>query len=413
MNYAAYILPVIASVGVLSLLGVQQRSISTVENENRRLRSLLAVVELEWSDKGTSVSKEDKKPINWKTFSNQLAEMRHSGGTGDSRPYERLVLRLKSMSKEEILVAIESAAALDSIGGSRATIDGLLTRELIERDPMLVLTRFPERLSSDRETIDASYSGALREWASTDLASATAWFDDKIAAGAFESKGLDSENRSRQAYESALISQILPLDFQAASLRIVALPEHERAAVFGHFESSELKEDEHLAFSNLARSNLSEADSNLVIAAKARTLVSEAGFSKVNEFLDRIGATSAERTASAEEAAVSRLWTISSENKVSREDMDAVHQWLIRQTPSSSERVTGTLLASLTQGPNPPDFAEVADLVVHCHQASGSDELLASFLKSDETADYKQQARALAEKISDGKLREAVLKELE
>jgi hypothetical protein len=101
------------------------------------------------------------------------------------------------------------------------------------------------------------------------------------------------------------------------------------------------------------------------------------------------------------------------ENKVSREDMDAVHQWLIRQTPSSSERVTGTLLASLTQGPNSPDFAEVADLVLHYHQASGSDELLASFLKSDETASFKEQASALVEKLSDGKLRAEVLKKLE
>lgn len=93
--------------------------------------------------------------------------------------------------------------------------------------------------------------------------------------------------------------------------------------------------------------------------------------------------------------------------------MDAVHQWLIRQTPSSSERVTGSLLASLTEGPNPPDFAEVADLVLHYHQASGSDELLASFLKSDETATYKEQARALVEKLSDGKLPEEALKKLE
>jgi hypothetical protein len=413
MKHAACVIPGIALVCVASVLAVQQRSIFAAENENRRLRSLLEIAESERETEASFTSKEDNKPINWKTFSSQLAEMRHSGGTGDSRPYERLVLRLKSMSKEEIMAAMEAVAALDSIGDSRTMIDALLTQELIERDPILVLTQFPERLSTDRETIDARYSEALRKWASTDLANATAWLDEKIAAGALESKGLESTSRSRPAFEAALISQIFQMDFQAASRRIVALPESDREAVFGSFESSELKEDDHLAFSNFARSNLSEAESNRVIAAEAVVLVSKDGFSKVSDFLDRIGATPAERTASAEKAAASRLWTISSEQKVSRDDMDSIHQWLIRQTPSSSERVTGTLLASLTQGPNPPDFAEVADLVLHYHRASGSDELLASFLKSDETASFKEQARALTEKLSDGKLREEVLKKLE
>jgi hypothetical protein len=137
MKHAAFVLPAIVSVVVLSLLGMQQRSISIAENENRRLSSLLAAAESERADRGSSASKEDNKPINWKSLSGQLAEMRYSGGTGDSRPYDRLELRLKSMSKEEILEAINTVAGLDSIGRSRAMIDGLLTRKLIERDPII------------------------------------------------------------------------------------------------------------------------------------------------------------------------------------------------------------------------------------------------------------------------------------
>ena len=58
------------------------------------------------------------------------------------------------------------------------------------------------------------------------------------------------------------------------------------------------------------------------------------------------------------------------------------------------------------------DFTESAELAVQYHDASGNDDVLASFLGGMSARNNKEQARALAEKISDEKRREEILKKL-
>jgi hypothetical protein len=58
------------------------------------------------------------------------------------------------------------------------------------------------------------------------------------------------------------------------------------------------------------------------------------------------------------------------------------------------------------------EFSEAAELAVQYNDASGNDDVLSTFLDRGPARQNKEQARLLAEKISDPKRREEILKSL-
>ncbi len=146
---------------------------------------------------------------------------------------------------------------------------------------------------------------------------------------------------------------------------------------------------------------------------QAARLAGNDGFSKVTEFLDRIQATPAERSACVEQAAESSSRSISHRNKITREDIDTMREWVSQQAPESTDSVTGEALANALQGSRKMEFSEAAELAVQYHEASGNNDVLSSFLEGWPARQNKEQARVLAGKISDPKRREEILKNLQ
>ena len=417
---ASFIPPVVALAISGILIGSQRQSISVLEKESLSLQRHIAAVRAPDSDKDTSRGKsvplsksaKSKEAMDWKKIAAEMAEMQRSGGMGDMRTMIRLQQRLQSMSKEDLVAALDEIAALDLPEDSRNMLEQMLVGPLIQKDPEFALTRFADRLDDGRSGVSWQLANAMQEWSKKDPARAVAWFDQQIAAGKFESKSLDGRSHTRSQFEGSLIGVLLGSDPDAASARLAALPENQRGDVLSNYSFQNLKEEDQLAFAKLVRGQIPAKDQARTIGQQAARLVGEDGYEKVTGFLNRIGATPAERIASVEQAAQSKIQTISYQKKVTASDLDAMREWATSEAPDSVDRITGNALASTAQNGNKMKFTDAADLAVKYHEASGNDEVLSNFLGGWAARQNKEQSRLLAEKISDGKRREEVLKTL-
>ena len=87
-----------------------------------------------------------------------------------------------------------------------------------------------------------------------------------------------------------------------------------------------------------------------------------------------------------------------------------MREWTTSQAPGTTDQVTGVALANSTQGTQKLEFSEAAALATQYHEASGNDEVLTGFLMAyDPDKGSKEEARVLAQKISDVKKREEIL----
>ncbi len=401
-----------------SWIGSQRQSIATLEKESEVLRKHIAARasgagadsrQAKFAAPGKEAK--DKQPLDWKKIAAQFAEMQGSGGMGDMRAMMRFQQRVQAMTKEELVAALDEIAALELPADSRAMLEQMLIGPLAQKDPELALTRFIDRIEDQKSSVVWQLSSALHEWAKKDPATASAWFDRQIAAGTFDSKSLDGKSRSRQQFEGGLINVLLAADLDAAGHRLSAIPADQRSEVMSQPQFQQLEDEDQPGFAKLIRGQVPENQQASTLAQQASRMVSSGGYSKVTEYLDRIEATPAERAACAEEAAESKLRNYDGK-KVSREDLDAMREWVGGQAPQALGSITGKVLGNALQGGNKMEFSEAADLAVQYNQTSGNDEVLASFLESWPARQNKEQARALAEKIADGKRRGEILKHL-
>ncbi len=414
------LIPPVAALAIAGAwLGSQRQSISTLERESAVLEKAIAartsgISQDSPRSKPTAPDKaaKDKEPIDWQKVAAQFAEMRQSGGGGDMRTMMRFQQRLQAMSKEELVTALEEIAALDLPAESRNMLEQMILGPLVEKDPELALTRFIDRLQDNNGSLSWQLSNAMQGWAKKDPVAATTWFDQQIAAGKFDSKSLDGKSQSRLHFEGSLTYVLLSSDPDAAGRRLAGLPADQRDEALSQFSRHPLEENDQLAFANLVRNQVPEKEQARALAQQASRLVSDEGYSKVTEFLDRIQATPAERSASVEQAAENRIQSISFQKKITRDDLDSMREWVAAQAPEKTGTVTGKVLADASQNGRKMEFSEAAEIAVQYHDASGNDEVLSAFLDGWPARQNKEQARLLAEKISDVKRRGEILKKL-
>lgn len=411
--------PVVALAIAGTWLGTQRQSISALERENVVLQKAIATRTTGSPPdsprvKPTSHAKatKEKEPIDWKKIAAQFAETRQAGGMGDMKSMMRFQQRLQTMSKEELLTAFDEIAALDLPDESRELLEQMLIGPLVQKDPELVLTKFIDRLDDNQGAMGWTLSNAMQEWAKKDPARAMAWFDQQIAAGKFDAKSLDGKSQPRIQFEGALVNTLLSSDPDTAGRRLGAMPEDQRDDVLNQFSFQRLKDEDQLAFADLVRSQVPAKDQAKTIAQQASRLLGEEGYSDVTAYLDRIKATPEERTASALQASESRFQSLSRQKKISREDLDAMRQWVATQSPESADTATGKILATASRNGRKTTFADAAELAVQYHDSSGNDEVLASFLEGGSASGNKEEARVLAGKISDEKRRGKILENL-
>ena len=418
LKVSLFIPPVVALAIAGTWLAIQHQAITTLEQQSAALRKSIAAHSSDASAESPNTKPADptkaanaKVPIDWKKLAAQLTEIRQPGGTGDMRTMMRFRQRLQAMSKQELIAALDEIATLDFPTETRHMLEQMIILPLVEKDPELALTRFIHRLGDS--SLTWQFSLAMQKWAKKDPAAASAWFDQQIAAGKFDSKSLDGRSQSRIEFEKKLIDVLLSTDLEAAGRRLAAMPEGGRDEVLAGISYQPLKDEEQLAFATLVREQVSKENQAWCLAEQASRLVGKKDYAKATEFLDRIQATPAERSASVEKAAESSIQTIFHQSKITREDIDTMREWVTAQAPESTGRVTGRALAYALQGSHKLEFSEAAELAAQYHDASDNDDVLYSFLNGWGVHQNKEQARILAGKISDAKRREEILQNLQ
>jgi hypothetical protein len=416
-----FILPVVALVGVVGWIGSQRQSIASIEQQSIVLRKQIANARAAGEDSGAAISASSrgksvaqKKPINWKDVAAKMAEMRNSNGVTDVRAMMHMQQRIQEMSKDEILAALQEIAAGDLSAESKSMLEQMLLGPLVEKDPEMALNHFIDLVGDRHENLSWRLSIALKEWAEKDVTKAGSWFDAQIAAGKFDSRSLDGKSQSRLQFESSLVSILISSDLEAANLRVTALPEDQRSEVLGGFNMRSIKEKDHANFAELVRSTLPQKDQASSLSSLAGEIVGKGGYEKVTGYLDRINATPAEKTEVVTNTAESKIRNMSYNKTITREDIDSMREWVSSQAPESTDKVTGKALGNSIRDDQGIKFADAAALAQEYGQASGNDEVLASFLESQASRRDKNraQARELAESIRDETRREKILSQL-
>jgi hypothetical protein len=418
MKSIHFLPPVLALAICGTWIGSQRRSIATLERQSSLLRKEIEARQSsdpagDTNSRSTAPGKgaKDKAPVDWKKIAAKLEESRDGGGMGDMRTMMRLRQRLMAMEKDQLVAALEEIAALDLPDVSRMRLEQMILGPLIEKDPEFALTRFIDRINAEQGGIRWQLSNAMTVWAKKDPAAATAWFDRQIAAGTFESKSLDGKSQARMQFEGALIGTMLSSNPEAAALRLAALPEDQRDDVLRNHAANSLEKEDQLAYAQLVRQSLPEKEQRECITDLVSRMTNSEDYSAVTDYMKRIEATPAERDACVEKAAGFRFQQLSYKRKITVDDIDQLRTWADSQSPGLTDRATGMALAGGLQGKM--EFPEIAALAVDYHDASGSDDVLVPLLQGWHLRENKEQARVLAGKISDEKVRNEILKRLE
>ncbi len=411
--------PLLALALVGAWLGTRRQAISSIERDSSVLRERIqarasgaSADALEARPDAPGKSTKSQEAIDWKKVAASFAEMRSGNGMQDMRASIRLQNRLQNFTKEQLVSALDEIAALDLADADRDQLEQMLIRPLLEKDPEFTLNRFIDRVQGEHSSVGWQLSHGLQKWVEKDAGAAIAWFDAQIAAGKFDSKSLDGKSQSRIQFEGSVISSLLASDAPAAWDRLGALPEDQRAEALSRFQFRSVKEEDQLAFADLVRDKIPAHEQGSVLARQATQIVATADYDKVSDYFSRIKATPEERAACAEEAAEVKMRNYS-QKKPTREDFETMRAWLSSEAPEAKDRITGEILGNAMQGGKKMEFSEASELAIHYHESSGNDEVLGAFLESWPARNHKTEARALAEKISDEKLRTEILKRLE
>lgn len=408
-------------VSALAIAGVwlvtQHRSIYSLEQASNFLENAIAS-QSTYNIAGSQPEKlsyiaqaaKDKGPLDWKKVSARFSEICGSRAKGHTLEMMTLEERLMAMSHEEVIAAFDEIAALDLTKKLRTGLEDLLIFGLFEKAPEIVMTKINGRLRDGDESLSWQFSIVMYDWAAKDPTAAFKWFDQQIGAGAFDSKSLNGINGDRLNFEKLLITSLLPTDPDATARHLAALPEDQRCRALPLF-SEKIDGTNEAALVKLIRDQLPEKQQGEALATRVSCIVKESGgYSEVAEFLNLIQATPAERTVCVERAAESELQEIYRDKKITREDLDMMREWVTSQAPDSTDIVTGKALANASRNGGKIEFSEAAKLILEYHTAAGNDEILTSFLCGQSASQNREQARILAQNISDPISRGEILK---
>lgn len=410
-----------ALVIVVAWNATQMRSISALETDGKLLREKISAAPGSGSgmadgpsstsgSKKTTVSR--KASIDWKEVSTAVSRAEDGSEKSSLRAMIDFQRRLAEMSRDEIIASLDEINALGLPDSERAALEELILAALIKQDPQYALERFSDRIESDPESIGWQLSAALGDWAKKDLSAAKAWFDKQISEGKFESKTLDGRSEMRTDFEAELMESMIGSDLDAAGRRLAALPEDQRREVLQQLSFDELSPAEQKAYASLVRQLVPSDERAGSFAHIASQLVDDTGYGKVGAFLDSVNATPEERSAAATQTAESRLTFLGQSGDISSKDVDTLRTWLDKQAPGKTNSITGKALAEAAQDGGKFGFDEASQLAIKYQQSSGSDDVLVSFLESYSAHSNIEEARHLAEMISDEKVRARILDDM-
>jgi hypothetical protein len=397
--------PAAALVATGIWLGLQQRSISSLESQSVLLRQHIDAARAPAPAGGGSLAaarakqaaEKNLETIDWKELAEAMAKA--EGGIPDMRAMMKMQTKLMALEGAELIAALDEIAALDLGKQARQSLEGMLIGLLAQKDPKLVLERFLNHLNQPNGMMNWQLGHAFQQWAGKDGAAAVAWLDAQIAAGKFESKSLDGKSQARLQFEAAAVMALMANDPDAAGRRIAALPEDQRRELFQQGMMLNLKPGSEKAVAAMVRQHVPETERGHAFSSITTMMVHQGGLEKVGGFLDEIDATPAERKQVAQHAAIQKLQQLTQQGKLDRAALDEMRQWVGGQSPDEVDRITGEALANLWGSKNP--WEDSAGLVEQLHAENPSDDLLVSFLEGHQAMQSPEAAIELAGKISD------------
>lgn len=415
---ATHLIPPAVALALVGAWNVSQlRSISAMEHDAADLKGKIAKV-VASSDPQPSAraakspSAGRRQAVDWKQLSASLVAQENGGGMSGVRAGVSFQQQLDGMSKKEMIDALDEIEALDLSTEQREALEEMILAPLIREDPEYALNRFASRISDESGVMSWQLASALGAWAKNNLAGATEWFDRQIAAGTFDSKTLDGKSDARVNFESALMESLLASDASAAGRRLAEIPEDQRREVLQQLWFPDLGPQEQQAYTELVRQLVPADERQGSFAHIASQLVDNTGYGKVSEFLDGVRATPQERAAAAVQTAESRLQMLGVSGEVTRQEVDRMRDWLKLQAPGEVDSITGKSLAEAAQERGKFKYSEASQLVLQYQQSTGKDDVLVSFLESYSARSNLEEAKDLANRITDEKRRAEILLQL-
>jgi hypothetical protein len=350
-----------------------------------------------------------KNLYEWNTLAESIL-LEKSGRSTVQLMEMRLSARLSKMSIEDLLSTYDEIAASDMPRSSIKLLTNEFFQAASEKDPAQTLRHFESLLAAGDYSSANLITPAFYRWFSQEPATAMAWFDEMIAAGKLDSKRLDGENQLLTDLSGYLIESQLASDPAAALERLKSLEEDQQMEVF-RCKFQNLAPGTEQAFGEMIRRGLPANLRDNAFRIMTTRLATNLGFAKAGGFLDAIGATPDERLKLAADTALTGFESISKKyQSITPQNVQAMREWIAQQAPQDVERISGEVLAHSAKyiGPEKP-----AAMVAELHAKSGSDELLATFLRNGEMKRYlPEEAMAMAAKIKDAALRERLIDQL-
>jgi hypothetical protein len=414
VKFGNFILPAVALLIAVILLGKQRNDMSVIRSANAELRQRIATVRDAPRDPDApspatrpDQSAAGKKPVNWENLAVMIRQTGVDNRSGNAPGMLSIQRRLLAMDAAELVAGLDRIAAMSLDDGTRRKLEDMILDPLAKKDPELALNRFKGRLAGAPGIDSLLLSSALGLWAGRDPAAATAWLDREIAAGTFDAKSLDGYNRNREWFEANIIPRLFATDAAGAEARLSALPPQMRKEIL--MKENPFARDE-VAYAELVRRQLNDDGRLATIGQRASAIVLQGGgFADVDHYLERISATPDERLRSLEKVSTQYINSLAAKGKLSGAEIDAVRAWARQQAPDAVDRLTGEGLGMAVAGAAGMSFEQASALALGYHQASANDDVLQTFLSTIPADRNKAAARELAGKISDPAKREKLL----
>jgi len=398
-------------------IGYTRWTLTTLEAENLQLHKHAAAIVAENSPEALFPATDRKKTAtpgvtegkwDWVAVGSMINEKRLKIRYSDT--HAEFDKRLAAMNTEELLAAVEEILTLDLPRQTQRDLLSILMEQLVNADPELALRNFFGRLGRFFE-----YSNAWRKWMEKDLDSAMAWFDEQIAAGIMEGKSLDGRESIRNEFETILIKRLFTTNPAAAVERMESLPRNLFVHITENFSLSGIEPENQKTFADLLRRHLSEKDSIQRIPSGLQYGADYDDFTRAEAFMERIGATPAERSACAKKVMVNWSSRLAFDGKLTIARIETLKIWMERQDPELVADIIREVISYSTasNSQSKMNFEQVKKIAAYFQTLEGGNEMLADALFECANGNYREKfITALAETLPDEQQRIKILKQL-
>jgi len=341
------------------------------------------------------------------------AEISWRAFRGNNEAAQRLALagfreRLAKMGRDEMEATLDEMAGLNFDPSLRNQLDALVLGRLLLIDPEKALNHHAARVGDASDPLAFLFVQALGRWARLQPQAAEAWLEKLLAEGKLESKSLEPRSEMQLLYEGVLLEILIDTDLGVARKRFTALPESQRLDVFQKVSIEGQSLAGRTALALFAREYLPVGEQAGAFGHIGQDLVGN-GFPELSEFLEGISASPTERQASVKVAAITWMELKGIRDGVTKNEVDRLRGWLVREAPGMVDQIAGKALAEAAQVSGRFGFSEAANLVLAYHRVSANDDLLVSFLEGYSARSNLEEARHLASRIRDPQLQDAIL----